>query len=159
MEKKTEKLRVSNELRAFLGSGLVQYGEDVLNSEVSRHDIIVQLLISQKNNVLGIQKMQEDKQKQGIKLNEKTIAKFKRFMSRNRFSPLLGGGWKSEEEVINYLLDVGLKLGKNFLDKLSSSDNFSSVTSTMKNEVFEDEKNRRKAVAEALEKGDGENGC
>jgi hypothetical protein len=162
MEFNKLKLKFNNkELSEWLGSGLVVLGTDMLNDEekYTRNELILLYLVSQRNNALSIQKAIEDKQKHGIKLSKETLQKLQKFMNQNRFSPLIGYGWKSEERAIEFLVDMGLKTGKPFLDKLLDSEYFQSMTSTMKEETFADEKNKRKAVAETLEKGDNENDC
>jgi len=159
-ENKTEKLKFNREgLQEWLGSGLIALGNDILNDEekYTRNELILLYLVSQRNNALSIQRAIEDKQKRGIKLSKGTWQKLQKFMDQNRFSPLLGGGWKSESEAVGYLLDVGLKCGKNFLDKLLDSEHFSSVTATMKEETFADEKSKRKAVEKAF-KEESKNG-
>ena len=48
-------------LPEWLGSGLVAMGNDILNNEkISRADIIIMYLISQRNNALLIQRIFEE---------------------------------------------------------------------------------------------------
>jgi len=148
MEKSTLEFQ-NKDLPAWLGSGLVAMGNDILNNEkITKADVIIMYLVSQRDNALLIQRILEDKKKRGIKFTEESLQKIQKFMNQNRFSPLLGCGWKEESEVIVYLLDVGLKLGKPFLDKIC--ENYQSVTSTMPSLQFDNPEERNKKIEKEL---------
>lgn len=151
MEPHGKKLKLTKELEGFLTEPLIAYGTDLLNDEdnFDRNALVVMYLVCQRNNALSIQRALEDKKKHGIRLDEETLTKLKRFMDKNRFSPLLGCGWKSEEEVIGYLADFGLKFGKVFMDRIMEG--YVEVTSSMPPEDFDNKKKRSEKISKELE--------
>lgn len=154
MEPHGKKLKLTKEQKEFLTDSLIAYGTDLLNDEESfdRNALVVMFLISQRNNAISFQHALEDKQKHGIKLNEETLSKLQEFMGKNRFSPLLGCGWKEESEVIGYLADFGLKFGKTFMDRLIEG--YVEVTSSMPPEQFDNQKERKEKINKEFEKNE-----
>lgn len=159
MENERKNLELSPEEEKTFPQGLVQMGEDLFNDpEMTREDIVKLYMVSQQNCRMMMQRLEERKNLKAVELSPETLAKLKRFMDASRVHPLAGGQrFKSEDETIDFLFNLALKFGFEFLEAMLNAANFQSVTSSMKEEVYEDPNERKKEVSGALEEAE-ENG-
>jgi hypothetical protein len=147
------KLKLTKEEENSLTQPLIALGTDLLNNEdVSKEDVIKLYLYSQQNLRLIMDRIERSRDNKSVSLQPETLKKLHKFMDTSRKHPLAGGArFKSEDEALSFLLDLGLKFGFKFLESMLNNDNFQSVTGSMKPEKFDDSEERKKQVSKEFE--------
>jgi hypothetical protein len=146
MEQNKTKLKLTKEEEQSLTPSLIALGMDLVNNkDVSKEDAVKLYLYSQQNLRMIMERIERAKDNTKVSIHPITRDKLKLFMATSRIDLFAGGRrFKTEDEAINYLLDVVLQLGVNFLDEIYG--NFESVTGSMPPEDFDNPKKRNEEI-------------
>ncbi len=153
MEKDKLKLKLTSEEENSLTHPLIAMGTDLLNNQdIDKESIIKLYLYSQQNCRMMQSRLEELKDRRKVSLSEETVHKIAEFRKASRRHVFAGGEcFRDEDEALSFLLDLGLKFGFSFLEKMLNDDNFKSVTSTMEPEGFDNPEERNKKIEKDFE--------
>ncbi len=157
MEPNKNKLKLSEQERNRLTPSLIALGEDLLNNEYMEKENIIKLYLhSQQNLRIILQRIENSKNNRSVSLQPETLEGLREFITVSRKHVFAGGArFEDENEAVAFLVDVALKFGYDFLEKMLDDENFKNVTFTTREELGDTEK--RNVVTKVLE-GEDENG-